>query len=594
MVNTVFATYGRSPSNGMRQEQACVIDSEPAHPKPVLRNAFLSVKGAFIGAALISLLINVLMLTGPLFMLQIYDRVLSSGSVPTLLTLSIIVLTLYALYGLLELIRGRIFTRISQKIDNHLTSIAYKTSNNLALNRGETSRDVRPTQDLDNIRTFLGGNGPASLFDLPWMPFYLGIIYLFSSTLGAVALTGALMICVLIGLNEILSRHPSKETSFATQSRLSAIEEGRRNAEAIQAMGLATVFADIWHRKNTRFLNTARRGSDVTFFFGTSIKTLRFILQSAMLAVGAWLVIQQEITAGVMIAASIMTGRAVAPVESAVGNWRSLLSARQSIKTLSEYLMHQDGATEKIKLALPNKSFDVHQLAAGVPDLSKPIIRSVTFSLKAGDGLGVIGPSGSGKSTLARALVGAARQFAGTVRFDGAGLTQWDEDRYGDFIGYLPQSVQLFDGTIAQNISRFKDDAQSESIVEASQMAGIHDFITSLPDGYNTKFISSGSLLSAGQRQRVAIARAVFGCPFLVVLDEPNSNLDAAGDTALTNTIKSLRERGSVVVVVAHRPCAISAVNTVLCLQNGEVTALGPKKETMGQLLSTINKEATG
>ncbi|MEH6478305.1 MAG: ABC transporter transmembrane domain-containing protein, partial [Sneathiella sp.] len=441
MVNTFSATSGNFAANGICQDEASAKGSKPTRPKFTLQSGFQSVKGAFIGVALFSLLINVLMLTGPLFMLQVYDRVLSSSSVPTLLTLAIIVFVLYALYGLLELIRGRVFTRISQKFDNHLTSVTYKISNNLALNRGETSRDIRPTQDLDNIRTFLGGNGPASLFDLPWMPFYLGIIFLFSSTLGAVALAGALMICVLIGLNEFLSRRPSKETGIATQSRLSAIEEGRRNAEVIQAMGMATVFANIWHRKNIQFLRTTSRGSDVTAFFGTSIKTLRFVLQSAMLAVGAWLVIQQEITPGVMIAASIMTGRAVAPIETAVGNWRSLLSARQSINNLSELLMHQDGVKEKVTLALPNRTFDVQQLAAGVPDLSKPVIRSVTFSLEAGDGLGVIGPSGSGKTTLARALVGAARQFAGTVRFDSAGLTQWDEDRYGDFIGYLPQSV---------------------------------------------------------------------------------------------------------------------------------------------------------
>ncbi|MEL7526324.1 MAG: type I secretion system permease/ATPase, partial [Pseudomonadota bacterium] len=397
-----------------------------------------------------------------------------------------------------------------------------------------------------------------------------------------------------IVVNEYMSRGPTEDAAGQSGRRTAAVESGQRNAEVVAAMGMQSTLTARWDAQNTEYLSTQRRASDTTGIFGTAIKTIRFILQSAILAVGAWLAIQQEITPGVMIAASIMTSRALAPIEQAVAQWRGFVASRQALRRLREILQVADAEEPKMDLPQPSKGITVEQVFCGPFGEPTPYVQNVTLDLQAGDGLGVIGPSGSGKSTFARALVGVTSPLRGVIRFDGAELSQWESKKRGEFIGYLPQDLQLFDGTIAENVSRFREDAAPEKIIEAAKLADVHDMIVALPEGYNTVIGRSGRSLSAGQRQRLALARALYDNPFLVVLDEPNSNLDAIGESALTNAIKAMREKGSIVVVIAHRPSAIATVDKILCLKEGKMAGFGPKEEVLKQVVQPVQPMRQG
>ncbi|MTI06209.1 type I secretion system permease/ATPase [Roseibium denhamense] len=556
---------------------------------PVTR-AFSPVRTAFWGVAVVSFVINILMLTGPVFMLQVYDRVLASGSVPTLVVIGILAAVLYLFYGVLEGVRSRILSRLGQRVDARLSGLVYSVSNSLPTKLGKQAARLRPVQDLDTVRQFLSGPGPAAIFDVPWLPLYLGIVFLFHPLLGLVGAGGALIICALIGLNEWLSRSPAEDAAGYAGRRAAEVENGQRNSEAVTAMGMQSALVAKWDAQNGDYLATQRRASDLTGLFGTIIKTIRFVLQSAILGVGAWLAIQQEITPGVMIAASIMTSRALAPIEQAVAQWRGFVASRQSLRRLRDVLQVADTETDKMDLPLPANTITVEQVFCGPFGESMPYVQNVTMEVFAGDGVGIIGPSGSGKSTFARALVGAVPALKGVIRYDGAELGQWPAEKRGEFIGYLPQDLQLFDGTIAENIARFRADASSEKIIEAAKLANVHDLIVALPDGYNTVIGRSGRALSAGQRQRVALARALYGNPFLIVLDEPNSNLDAEGEAALTGAIKQMRERGSIVVVIAHRPSAIATVDKILCLKEGKMAGFGPKDDVLKQVVQPVQR----
>ncbi|WP_051644464.1 type I secretion system permease/ATPase [Labrenzia sp. DG1229] len=556
--------------------------------------AFRPIRSAFWGVAVVSFVINILMLTGPVFMLQVYDRVLASGSVPTLVVIGALAIVLYVFYGILEGVRGRILSRLGQRVDARLSGIVYKVSNSLPVRLGRQAARLRPVQDLDTIRQFLSGPGPAAIFDIPWLPLYLGIVFLFHPLLGLVGLAGAVIISVLIGLNEFMSRRPTEEAAGHAGRRSAAVESGQRNSEVVAAMGMQNTLTAKWDAQNSEYLATQRRAADTTGIFGTTIKTIRFILQSAILAVGAWLAIQQEITPGVMIAASIMTSRALAPIEQAVAQWRGFVASRQALRRLREILQVSETEETKMDLPQPEKGITVEQVYCGPFGETMPYVQNVTLDLQAGDGLGVIGPSGSGKSTFARALVGVTLPLKGVIRFDGAELAQWDNEKRGEFIGYLPQDLQLFDGTVAENIARFREDAEPEKIIEAAKLADVHDMIVALPEGYNTIIGRSGRSLSAGQRQRLALARALYNNPFLVVLDEPNSNLDAIGESALTNAIKAMREKGSIVVVIAHRPSAIATVDKILCLKDGKMAGFGPKEEVLRQVVQPVQPVRQG
>jgi ATP-binding cassette subfamily C protein len=549
--------------------------------------ALASLRGGLVGTGALSLVINLLMLTGPLFMLQVYDRVLASGSVPTLVVLGTLVVTLYVFFGLLEALRGRLLARMGQRLDARLSTAAFEVSSRILLQHGDKGRSVRPVQDIDTLRQFVSSSGPSAFFDLPWMPIYLGIVFLFHAVLGVVAIAGALVICLLIALNETFARKPVREAAEEASRRAALVEAGRRNAEAVQAMGMRAALSRRWEEANGRFLERQRRASDRTTLFSTAIKAFRFLLQSAILGAGAWLAIRQEITPGVMIAASIMTSRALAPVEQAVGQWRGFVAARQSLARLRRLLPDAGaGAEPGLSLPTPCETLKVEGVSCAPAGLVVPFVNGVSFTLQGGEGLGVIGPSGSGKSTLARAIVGVVPTLKGAVRLDGAELSQWSDDEIARFVGYLPQDVQLFEGTIAENIARFDPDRSDEEVIAAAKLADVHDLIVSLPEGYNMGIGPDGLTLSGGQRQRIALARALYRSPFLVVLDEPNSSLDAQGEAALTRAVSAMRARGSVVIVIAHRPSAIAGVDKLLLMKDGRQMAFGPKADVMKHVIA--------
>ena len=557
--------------------------SRAARPSE-LREAMSACWHAFLGIAVVSGLINILYLTGSFYMLEVYDRVLPSRSIPTLIALSVLALTLFAFQGVLDVIRSRVLVRIAATLDERLSARVYDIVVQLPLRTKSQGDGLAPLRDLDQIRNFLVTTGPMALFDLPWMPFYLLICFLFHPWIGVAALIGALILTSLTLASEFMTRGPARSAATHVGTRNSLAEAGRRNAEVLQAMGMAPRMGKIWGEANTKYLTTQQQTSDIAGGLGAISKVLRFTLQSGVLGLGAYLVIQGQATAGIIIASSILVARALAPVELAIANWKGFVSARMSWRRLSDVLRGMETGFEPMTLPAPKGTIVVENVSAGPPGVQKIVIQDVSFGLKAGQGLGVIGPSASGKSSLARVIVGVWTPMRGKVRLDGAALDQWSFAELGPNIGYLPQDVELFAGTVAQNIARFESDAPSDAVIAASQAAGVHDMIVRLPEGYDTQIGESGAVLSAGQRQRVALARALYRDPFLVVLDEPNSNLDADGDKALAQAIMKVRSRGGIVVVVAHRPSALAGVDQVLAMVNGRVHAMGPRDEVLAKL----------
>jgi len=530
-------------------------------------------------------MINVLYLTGSLFMLEVYDRVLPSRSVPTLVGLVILAAAMYMVQGVLDLLRGRILGRIGTALDEALNHRVFDTIVRLPLITSTRGDGLQPLRDLDNVRSFLGSMGPGAFFDLPWLPFYLAICFAFHVMIGVAALAGAVILVTVTVLTEYLSRAPARQSTELSARRNDLAAISRRNAEVLTAMGMTGRMARRWGLANENYLAGNQRASDITGGLGAVSKVLRMMLQSAVLAVGAYLVIHQEATAGIIIASSILSARALAPVDLAIAHWKSFVAARQSWNRLNALLGRIPARPVPTMLQGPSRRLSVEGVSIVPPGDQRLIVQDVSFVLEAGAGLGVIGPSGSGKSSLVRALVGVWQPVRGKVRLDGAALDQWSPDELGRYIGYLPQDVELFAGTVAQNICRFDPEATSDAIIAAARQAGVHEMIIKMRAGYDTEIGEQGAALSAGQAQRIALARALYGDPFLIVLDEPNSNLDTEGDEALIRAVRAARERGAIVVVVAHRPIGVEAANLLLVLAEGRVQAFGPKETVLGQVL---------
>ncbi len=523
-----------------------------------------------------SLMINALYLTGSFFMLEIYDRVLPSRSLPTLVGLCVLAAGLYICQGLLDLLRSRILVRVGGNLDELLGDRIYQSVIRLPFMGGAREAGLQPLRDLDTVRSFLSGMGPSALFDLPWLPLYLAICFAFHPLIGLTALGGAAILVVITIITERTTNARARDITLLALRRNELATSSRRNAEAIVAMGMVNNLTSRWNGVNRDYLELNREVSDTATGLGTFAKVMRMTLQSAVLAVGAYLVINQQATAGIIIAGSILSARALAPVDTAIAHWKNFVAARQSWQRLASLLgrMPQKNPT---RLDDPTKRLSVEALTVTPPGAQQAVISDISFELEAGQGLGIIGPSGSGKSSLVRALVGVWQPLRGSVRLDGAALDQWSTDAIGRRIGYLPQDVELFGGTIAQNIARFDPLARSEAIIAAATQAGIHDLIVGMRDGYDTQIGEHGSVLSAGQAQRLALARALYGDPFLLVLDEPNSNLDNDGDEALAEVVAAVKMRGGIVVVVAHRPVGLSGIDTVLVMSGGRKQAFGPK-----------------
>lgn len=540
--------------------------------------ALASCRGILIGIALFSAISNVLMLTGSFFMLQVYDRVLPSRSVPTLVALTVLVVILFAAQGILDFIRGRLLVRTAIVLDEALSGRVYEAAVQIPLRLGSRLDATQPVRDLDSVRSFLSSAGPVALFDLPWVLLYLGIIYLFHPLLGLVAFAGALLLTALTFLTEVRTRGPLKAATEYSIARHRLTDASVRNAEVLAANGLSRRLASRWREANRAFINEQQRASDMAGGFGSISRVLRMMLQSGVLAVGAWLVISQQATAGIIIAGAILTARALAPVDLAIANWQSFVRARQSWQRLGGLLAQLPAAKPLMRLPAPTGGFRVESASVAPPGEQTLTVHDVTFALTSCQGLGVIGPSGSGKSSLARAMVGVWPLMRGRISLDRATLDQWSPEDLGRHIGYLPQDVELFAGTVAENIGRFDEEADAEAILAAARLAAVHDLIVSLPKGYETRIGEPGAELSPGQQQRIGLARALYGDPFLVVLDEPDASLDRDGQQALGRAIAGVRARGGIVVVISHRANVIEGVDLLLAMQRGRMVAFGPKE----------------
>lgn len=556
--------------------------------RDVVKDSFGKVRIGFLSVAVISCVVNLLMLTGPIFMLQVYDRVLTSQSVPTLVSLSVLAISLYVAMGLFDFLRNRVLSRVSHWLDDSLSPLAFRSWLVRSLEGHQPG--YKPVQDLTVLRGFIASPTILALFDLPWFPFYLGVVYLLHFQLGLLATGGVLVVITLTLLNEWLS---GKHAGMAAQGEIVEArfaEQSQRNAESILSMGMLKNILKSWIDLRHGALNHLQKGSERSEFFTAFSKSFRMLLQSAILGMGAWLAIQQEISAGTIVAASIIAGRALAPIDQTLGGWKMIKRAQLSRKRLREYLSSDaEEPGQTVQLPEPEGIITFEHVNKLVPasqpgEQSKTILSNIHFQLNPGDGLGVIGPSASGKSSLAKLLVGLWMPDQGSVRIDGATFEQWDLNEIGQYIGYLPQQVELIHGTIAQNIARFDAEADHDDIIAAAKLTDVHDLILSFPDGYGTSVETASSPLTGGQKQRIALARAVYKLPKLIVLDEPNSNLDAQGDAALAEAIKSLREAGSVVVVMAHRPSAIAAVDKVLMLEGGQIREFGEKSEVLRKI----------
>lgn len=556
---------------------------KPDHPLEVALRGLVWV---VVAVSVMSGVVNILALSGSVYMLQVYDRVLTSRSVPTLLALSVLTIGLFLFQGLLDIIRAQIMVRVAGRIDYRLTPAAQLAVEQLSLSGRPAAQAMQPIHDVDQIRNFLAGPGPVALLDLPWMPVYLLFTFLLHPWLGFIATGGALLLMLFTLLTDTLSRSPSQAATKALSKRLGIADANRRNADALRAMGFGGRAASRYLAEHVSYVNAHAKANDVTSTIGGLSKVVRMALQSANLGVGAYLTLQGELTAGGIIAASIASSRALAPIEAAIGQWKGLVAARQSRARLRHLLGSFPEQRQRIELEPPYRSLAVENIAVAVPGSTKVVIGSANFELAAGQGLGIIGPSASGKSTLARALTGIWPLGRGTVRLDGASIDNWSSERLGRHVGYLPQDVSLFAGTIGENIARFETPPESAAVLAAARAANVHEMILQLPDGYDTRLEENGAPLSVGQRQRIALARALYRDPFFIVLDEPNSNLDSEGEAALVQALVEARKRGAIVIIIAHRPSVMAAVDMALMMKGGQVVAFGPRDEVLRKVLA--------
>jgi ATP-binding cassette subfamily C protein len=553
-----------------------------------LRRVFWACRSYFVAAALFSLAINLLYLAAPLYMLQVYDRVISSASHVTLVMLTIALLMAFIALAGLDTVRARVLTRASIRLDRLLAGRVVAATVELSMSGAARSQ---PLRDFDTFRQFITGPGIHAIFDLPWAPIYIAVIFVLHPALGFFAFGAAVLLVLMALISEWLVREPLTQSNDAAARNYSFTEMSLRNAEVVQAMGMMGGLLQRWGRDRNRVLERQATASDRAASMQAIIRFLRLSMQSVILGLGAYLVIERSVTVGAMFAASILLGRALQPVEQIVGSWRGLVAAQGAFRRIKALLQATPLRDPALALPRPQGKLAVDSLGYAVPGGSRPILRNVAFRIEPGEALGVIGPSGAGKSTLARHVVGVLKPSAGSVRIDGAEVSQWPSESLGQHIGYLPQDIELFADTVAANISRFQPGRDAE-VVQAAQLAGVHEMILRLPNGYETQVGEGGAVLSGGYRQRIGLARAVFGSPSLVVLDEPSSNLDSDGDAALGDCITQLRLQGTTVVIISHRPSTLNSVDKILVLRDGVAEMFGPRGEVMARLTRSVPVKA--
>jgi PrtD family type I secretion system ABC transporter len=545
-----------------------------------LQKAYKKYRAIFGATILFSFFANLLMFVGPLYMLQIYDRVLASRNEFTLYVISAIAIALLITYGFLEFIRSRMLVRAGLQFDELISRPLFdRVARAQLVNPNGGARSA--LGDADKVRSFITGQGVLAFFDVPWSPIFLALCFAFHPWLGLVATGGTVVIFILALLNEFLTRDSLRAANTEGQKAAEFAGSTLQNAEVIRAMGMQGALADRWQTKRNGMLMSQARASDWAGAVMSSSKFVRMGLQVAILGTGGYLAMKQEISPGIMIAASIVMGRALAPVEQAVGQWKEFIGARQSDARLKQLFDSIGDEPERLYQAPPKGRLTAEGVTTVVPGTRDTILRSVAFDLPAGHTMALIGPSGSGKSTLARHLVGVCDPIGGSIRLDGIELPHWDRTQLGMSIGYLPQDVKLFAGTVAENISRFIDGATDEDIIKAAKMAGAHEMISGLNDGYATQIGDGGGRLSGGQKQRVGLARALYGLPSLIVLDEPNSNLDSEGEEALARCLQQLKQEGCTVVIVTHKANILSGTDLTLILKDGMVQRFVPTQELL-------------
>ena len=550
--------------------------------------ALYDFRNVFFAAGAFSMVCNVLMLVPAIYMLQLYDRVLASMNVSTLLMLTLIVIGLFLILGLLEAIRSKTLIRLGNQLDDRLNGRVFRATYESYLRQGNGNAQ-QALGDFTNIRQFTTGQGIIAFFDAPWTPIYLVILFLFHWQIGVLALVGAIFLITLTFINEwSTSSYLGEANRIASRAGAQAASN-LRNAEVIESMGMLERVRQRWLGMHNEMLKNQTIASERAAVITAITKTMRLALQSLVLGLGAWLVIQNELTPGMMIAGSILMGRALAPVETLIGTWKGFVSTRNAHKRTSDLLNLFPEKQERLSLPPPEGQIALEAVYGGPPCVQKPVVTNVSLALSAGETLGIIGPSASGKSTLARMLVGVWGPLSGKIRLDGADIFTCNREELGPHIGYLPQDIELFDGSIAENIVRFGD-IEPEKIVSAAQLAGVHEMILRLPEGYNTTIGAGGMNLSGGQRQRIALARAVYGVPKVIVLDEPNSNLDEVGEQALVNALRTLKMHGSTVVLITHRTSVLAVVDKLLVMKDGQVSLFGPRD----QVLNALRQATTG
>lgn len=549
----------------------------------LLDSALFRSRRLFVTVGIFSFFINLALLNGPLFMLQVYDRVLTSQSEDTLLFLTILALGLLGFQAALEISRSDLLIRAGAKLDRELSAETFGISLD-AQNKSMSS--AQALRDLDTVRGFLAGPGLIALFDAPWTPIFMLLVFVIHPALGLLALCGAAVIVGLTYMSELATRKALAEATTAHRDSEYFVGTLHNNSESARAMGMAENIRKRWQEHHDASLAWQSLASDRATRLNTAAKLSRQALQMLSLALGAWLALHNEVSAGAIVATSIIMGRALAPIEAAIGQWKGFISARQAYSRLSGALK-ADAAGQRTKLPPPAGAYKLEDVWMRFDGVKEPILRNVSFELSPGEALGIIGPTGTGKSTLARLMIGAWKPTAGSVRLDGVEVSDWPATEIGPHVGYLAQDVELLDGSVAENISRYGAH-NSEAIVEAAKIAGAHTFILTLPNGYDTVIGDRGKLLSGGQRQRIALARAIYGNTRVVVLDEPNANLDANGEAELRRAVEALKAQGRTVVVVTHRPGILPAVDKIAVLRGGEIVSFGPRDE----VLSALNKAA--
>ena len=559
-------------------------------PQNEIVKILLEFKSAFKSVGVFSAIINLLMLVPALYMLQVYDRVLASGNETTLLMLTLMVLAAYLCMSALELVRSYVLVRVGAQLDMRMNKRIYTAAFEQNLKKAGSNAG-QALQDLTNIRQFLTGNGVFAFFDVPWFPIYIAVIFMFDTTLGVFALCGSVVLIILAFVNESVSKKPLAEANAMAIASSNLATNNLRNTEVIEAMGMLPNLMARWFKLHGRFLQLQAEASQKAGVVSALTKFVRISMQSLILGLGALIVLKGEITAGGMIVASILMGRATAPVEQLIGVWKQWSSTRSAYQRLNTLLDANPPRQAGMPLQKPLGQVSVEAVTAAPPGSPVAVLKNLSFAIVPGDVLGVIGPSGSGKSTLARLLVGVWPAAVGKVRLDGADVYHWNKDELGPSIGYLPQDVELFGGSVSDNIARFGE-IDSEKVILAAKRAGVHDMILHFPQGYDTLLGDGGAGLSGGQKQRIGLARAMYDDPSLIVLDEPNSNLDDVGEQALVAALNDLRGRGKTIVLITHRTSALGTTNKLLLLRDGVAQLFGPRDQVLAELAKANQKQA--